>query len=199
MWDQRYSEAGFAYGTEPNDFLSAQAGRLRPGSRVLCIAEGEGRNAVFLAGLGHRVTAMDQSAVGLAKARELAAARGVHLDTAQGDLSDYDPGPGWDAIVSIWGHLPPSIRAGAHGRLAAALNPGGLFLLEAYTPEQLELGTGGPRSADMLYTPELLAEDLAGLVFDHVWTGRREIHEGRYHQGWSATVQVVARKPSGER
>lgn len=195
MWDQRYGEPGWAYGDQPNDFLVSAATRLRPGSRVLCIAEGEGRNAVYLASLGHRVTAMDQSAVGLEKARALAAARGAQIATVQGDLATWDPGGGWDAIVSIWGHLPPAIRLDVHRRMARALAPGGLFILEAYTLEQLQHRTGGPQLPEMLYDLEQLRVDLEGLDFEYEWSGTREIHEGRYHQGTSATVQIIARAP----
>lgn len=196
MWDARYAEAGFAYGTEPNDFLRAEATRLAPGSRVLCLAEGEGRNAVFLAGLGHTVHAVDGSAVGLQKASALAASRGVALSTEVADLADWDPGEArWDAIVSIWAHLPPPIRAALHRRVVNALAPGGLLLLEAYTPEQVALGTGGPPSAAMMMTPEGLRSELTGLVFERLEALEREVSEGRYHQGRSAVLQAVARKP----
>lgn len=196
MWDQRFSEPGFAYGSEPNDFLVQHAGRLRPASRVLCLAEGEGRNAVYLAGLGHRVTAVDISSVGLAKARALAETLGLSLETVHADLAEQDLGSGWDAIVAIWAHLPPPVRVAVHRRVVQALAPGGLYLLEAYSPEQLQWKTGGPPLVEMLYDLALLRQDLDGLIFEHAWSGTREIHEGKYHQGMSATVQVVARKPA---
>lgn len=195
MWDQRYSEPGFAYGSEPNDFLVGSAGRLAPGSRVLCVAEGEGRNAVYLAGLGHRVTAVDLSPVGLAKAAELARARGVQIETVCADLATYEPGEGrWDAVVSVWAHLPPAVRVAAHARMVRALAPGGWLLLEAYAPAQLALNTGGPRSEELLYRLDMLRVDFKGLSFEQEWTGEREVREGRYHQGRSAVVQVVAKK-----
>lgn len=195
MWDQRYGEEGFAYGSEPNDFLRAEAHRLAPGSHVLCLAEGEGRNAVFLASLGHKVHAVDLSSVGLAKARALADARGVILTTEVADLSTYEPGRAcWDAVVSIWAHLPPEARRELHERVVEAMVPGGLLLLEAYTPDQLALGTGGPRDAAMTMTPDGLRAELPGLVFERLEAVERDVHEGRYHQGRSAVVQVVARK-----
>ncbi len=197
MWDQRYAEPGFAYGTEPNDFLREQAGALAPGSEVLCLAEGEGRNAVYLASLGHRVHAVDLSGVGLDKARAFAAERGTSITIEVADLARYDPGTArWDAIVSIWAHVPPAIRGPLHARVAEALRPGGLFLLEAYTPEQLRHGTGGPPdSALMMTLATLRAElpDLEALVAREV---EREVHEGAYHDGRSATVQWLARKPA---
>lgn len=196
MWDQRYAEAGFAYGTEPNDFLAAEAGRIRPGGRVLCLAEGEGRNAVYLAGLGLQVHAVDLSSVGLAKAAALARQRGVSLVTEVADLAAWEPGTAcWDAVVSIWAHLPPGPRAALHRRVVHALAPGGLLLLEAYTPDQLRLDTGGPRVAEMMMTPETLRAELEGLVFERLETLEREVHEGRYHEGRSAVVQAVARRP----
>lgn len=193
MWDQRYAEAGFAYGTEPNDFLRSVEGRLR--GEVLCLGEGEGRNAVWLAGRGLSVTAVDQSSVGLAKARELAAERGVVIDTAVADLAVFDLGEArWDGIVSIWCHLPAPLRAALHRRVVRALRPGGVFVLEAYTPAQLAFGTGGPRVVDLLVPPEVLATELEGLSLE-VRATEREVHEGKYHDGRSAVVQVLGVKP----
>ena len=116
MWDERFSEPGFAYGTEPNDFLASVADRI-PMGRVLSLAEGEGRNAVFLAGLGYEVTAVDSSRVGLAKAEGLAAERGVTIATVNADLADFEIEPGvWQGIISIFCHLPPVVRAAVHER-----------------------------------------------------------------------------------
>lgn len=196
MWDQRYSEPGFAYGTDPNDLLVERARLLQPEARVLCIAEGEGRNAIFLAGLGHDVTAVDLSQVGLEKARARAESLGLALRTVHADLMDYEPDPGsWDAVVSIWAHLPPPVRAVVHARVVRALRPGGVLILEAYAPEQLQHRTGGPQTLDLLYTLDLLRSDFGALEIQHLWAGEREIHEGRYHDGPSAVVQLVAMKP----
>jgi SAM-dependent methyltransferase len=197
MWDQRYGEPGFAYGTEPNDFLAETARLyLRPGGDVLCLAEGEGRNAVFLAGLGHRVTGVDSSSVGLAKALKLAASRGVEIRTVVADLADYELGfERWDGIVSIWCHLPSAVRARVHRSVVRALRSGGVLLLESYTPKQIELGTGGPRSADLTMTLAAVREELAGLEWLVGEEKLREVHEGSHHNGSSAVLQVVARKP----
>ncbi|HEY9032720.1 MAG TPA: class I SAM-dependent methyltransferase [Pseudomonadales bacterium] len=195
MWDERYRAGHYIYGTEPNDFLRREASRLAPG-RVLCLAEGEGRNAVFLAGLGHQVTAVDQSAVGLAKAQQLAAQRGVSITTLCCDLSDYDPGTAqWDAIVSIFCHLPPALRRLVHGRVVEALKPGGLLLLEAYTPAQLAFATGGPPQAEMMMDSRSLAEELAGLDLVYLQELQRDVVEGSHHTGRGAVVQLVAQKP----
>jgi SAM-dependent methyltransferase len=197
MWDQRYSEPGFAYGTEPNDFLAANAERHVPAhGDVLCLAEGEGRNAVFLAGRGFRVTAVDGSAVGLQKAQALARERGVTIHTVVADLADFDLGvERWDGIVSIWCHTPPALRARLHRAVVAALRPGGVLLLESYTPKQLEYRTGGPPVAELMMTLAGAREELAGLELVQGEEKVREVHEGKYHRGSSAVLQVIARKP----
>jgi SAM-dependent methyltransferase len=197
VWDQRYSEPGFAYGTEPNDFLAANAERYLPArGEVLCLAEGEGRNAVFLARRGYRVTGVDGSAVGLAKARALAEQHGVAIATVVADLGQFELGvTRWDGIVSIWCHLPSQLRVRVHRAVVAALRPGGALLLESYTPEQLAYKTGGPPSADMMMTLAQAREELAGLELVVAEEKVREVHEGKYHEGPSAVVQVIARKP----
>ena len=193
-WDQRYREEGFAYGDQPNDFLREQAAELPVGD-AFCLAEGEGRNAVHLAALGHHVTAQDLSAVGLDKAQALAESRGLSLMTQQGDLADWRPEPGSvDLVVAIWMHLPPPLRAQVLAASVCALRPGGVLLLEAYTPRQLGLGSGGPPSLDLLVEPDQLERELSGLRLEILRECRRLIREGRYHQGESAVVQLRGRK-----
>jgi SAM-dependent methyltransferase len=195
MWDERYAGESFLYGTEPNDFLREYGAEIRAGGRVLCLAEGEGPNAVFLAGLSFSVVALDQSAVGLRKALQLAEAGGVSITTLQENLDNYRIEPGsWDAILSIWCHLPTSLRAKVHAQVVDGLKLGGMFLLEAYRPEQLQFGTGGPKTVDMLPTLAQLREELAGLEFEHAAELEREVEEGQGHAGHSAVVQVLARK-----
>lgn len=192
MWDDRYSSEEYVYGTEPNEFLVEQAQALAPG-RVLCIAEGEGRNAVWLAQQGHSVSAVDGSAVGLAKARRLAADRGVNIETVHADLADFDIEAGaWDAIVSIFGHLPPALRRIVHARCAAGLAPDGRMILEAYTPEQLRHGTGGPPTEELMMTADALRTEFPGLEFVLLEERERPVHEGRGHHGMAAVVQMVA-------
>lgn len=195
MWDERYSEPGFAYGTEPNDFLRSVAHRIPPGP-VLCIGEGEGRNAVFLARQGFDVTAVDGSSVGLAKAERLAAEHGVSLSTIHADLARFDPGEGrWAGIVEIFCHLPHPLRGQVHRAVARALTPGGAFALEAYTPRQLEHRTGGPPALERLYEPDGVLADLEGLHREHAQEVVREVHEGRYHHGPGAVLQILAFRP----
>lgn len=195
MWDQRYAEQGYAYGTEPNDFLTQVTPRL-PRGRALCLAEGEGRNAVWLAKHGLFVTGVDGSAVGLEKAQALAAERQVSIHTVVADLSAFPIEPAsWDVIVSIWCHLPSTLRQKVHRACVAGLKPGGAFVLEAYTPKQLAFGTGGPKDVDMLPTLTGLKAELAGLDFEVGEELERPVHEGKLHAGHSAVVQVLAFKP----
>ncbi|WP_306535476.1 cyclopropane-fatty-acyl-phospholipid synthase family protein [Geobacter sp.] len=194
-WDEQYDTADFAYGREPNAFLAEVSGMIPPGD-VLCLAEGEGRNAVFLAKQGHRVLAVDSSAVGLAKAGRLAEESGVRIETVIADLAEFAIEPGrWDAIVSIFCHLPPTVRRSLHRKVVVGLRPGGLFILEAYTPAQLALRTGGPPTEEMMMTLAGLREELAGLEFLQGREMERDVVEGRLHTGRGAVVQVVARKP----
>ena len=195
IWNERFGGADYLYGTEPNDFLRAEAGQI-PSGPVLCLAEGEGRNAVFVASLGHEVTAVDLSARGLEKTQALADAQGVQVETTLADLEHYEiEAESWSGIVAIFMHLPPTLRAAVLGRVVEGLRPGGVFLMEAYTPEQLSYGTGGPQSPELLVTLDQLQQELAGLEFLHAAEVEREIHEGHGHNGLSSVVQIVARKP----
>lgn len=195
FWDARYRCEGFAYGDQPNDFLREQAAAWSPGEAI-CLAEGEGRNAVHLAALGHRVAAQDLSAVGLEKARALAARRGVALETLHGDLADWQPVPeSLDLVVAIWMHVPAELRARVLQASVRALRPGGVLLLEGYTPRQLGRDSGGPPSADLLMEPEQLERELQGLRLEILRECLRPIQEGLCHQGDSAVVQVLGRKP----
>jgi SAM-dependent methyltransferase len=194
-WDERYSAEGYYYGTDPNDFLNEQAHLIVPGGAVLCLGEGEGRNAVHLAGRGYEVTAVDQSPVGLAKAEGLAAARGVRLHTVVADLAKWPVGREcWDGVVSIWCHLPRDLREKVHRQVVEALRPGGVFILEAYTPDQLRFRTGGPTDPELLPTLADLRRELQGLELVVAAERERVIHEGRGHDGPSAVVQLVGRR-----
>lgn len=195
IWDQRYATEDFVYGTTPNGFLVSVSDQI-PAGKILCLAEGEGRNAVYLAQRGAQVLAVDGSAVGLAKARQLAAANHVHIETAVVDLAHYTIAPdSWDAIVSIFAHLPLALRQELHRQAVAGLRPGGVFVLEAYTPAQLALKTGGPPQLDLLMTLSALRQELAGLEFVHACELEREVVEGKLHTGRGAVVQILARKP----
>ena len=195
MWDERYSEEAYAFGTEPNDFLRASLTQL-PDGTALCIGDGEGRNGVWLAEQGFAVTSVDASSVGLEKAKALAHQRGVAISTVHADLDAFDVGhEAWDVVVSIFCHLPPPLRRRVHRDVVAGLRPGGVYVLEAYTPAQIAFGTGGPKTADMTMTLADLRQELAGLMLLHGDELEREVHEGRYHNGHSAVVQLLAVKP----
>lgn len=196
MWDQRYSVDEYVYGTAPNDFLRQQAQSLTPGS-ALCLADGEGRNGVYLAELGHSVTSVDLSSVAMAKAAALADQRGVTLSTHVADLAAFNLGQArWDLVVSIFAHTPPAIRRDVHRRVTHALRPGGTLVLEAYTPDQIGRGTGGPPVAEMTMTLQDLIDELEGLDIVHGVELVRSVVEGAGHTGDGAVVQVVAVKPS---
>ena len=194
MWDERYSAEEYAYGTNPNNFLEANVSSI-PKGKVLSLAEGEGRNAIFLASQGYSVTAVDSSLVGLSKARKLAEDNGVTVEFIHTDLAEYDLGENkWDGIVSIFCPLPSSIRKQLHKKVEAALKRNGVFLLEAYTPAQLKYGTGGGNSVDVMQSKESLSLELAGLKFKHLIELERDVVEGIYHTGIGAVVQAIASK-----
>ena len=194
FWDQRYADAAYAYGTQPNAGLVALEPRLPRGARILVPGDGEGRNSVWLAARGHQVTALDQSAVGLAKAARLAAAQGVRLHTELADLADFVPEPASvDALVLIYVHLPPEWRQAAHRRLQTALKPGGMLILEGYARAHAGLPGGGPRDPAWLYEADMLRQDfdaceLAIEALDTV------LDEGPCHQGAARVLRVHGRR-----
>jgi SAM-dependent methyltransferase len=196
-WDERYAETGFAFGTEPNYFLHEVATSL-PRGRTLCLGDGEGRNGVYLAQLGHDVVTVDLSPVGVVKARRLAAERAVNIDARVADLAEFDLGDGaWHNIVSVFCHLPPDLRHAVHSAVPAALRTGGCFVFEAYRAANIGRGVGGPQNADMTVELEDLLHDLGDEPRMTIDIGReveRNIVEGKYHAGMSATTQVLARK-----
>ncbi len=196
FWDHNFSGAGYKYGTAPNAFIAAEAQRLAPQSRVLVPGDGEGRNGVWLAQQGHEVTAVDCSSVGLDKARSLAAQRGVQLHTELADLTEWQvPTQPFDALVLVFVQLPAANRTQVHQRLIKALKPGALLLIEAFTPKQLHLRSGGPKDVTMLYTLDMLRADFSA--------GTRELmglecethlDEGPGHQGPAHVVRGVWQK-----
>ena len=194
MWDERYSAEEYAYGTAPNDFLKERY-RAIPMGTVLSLAEGEGRNAVFLATQGYAVTAVDASSVGLGKAKKLAEKHGVDIDFIHADVMEFDMGENrWDGIVSIFFPLPSVHRNELHRKVVAGLKPNGVFLVEAYTPDQLKYGTGGGKSAETMTSKESLIRELDALTFIHLAATERHVVEGIYHTGLSAVVQGIASK-----
>lgn len=198
FWDQQYDTPGFKYGLAPNAFLVSQLATLRAGGEVLVPGDGEGRNGVWLAESGFRVTTVDSSRVAVAKAHALAAARGVAIDAREEDLSDWVPTPASaDALVLVYVHFPPALRTAIHRRLLTALRPGGVLVLEAFHPSQLGRGSGGPKDAAMLYTLDAVRADLAGAAgapFEErlAWEGEVTLDEGPGHQGAAQVTRLVA-------
>lgn len=194
MWDERYSTEEYAYGKAPNNFLEENYNVI-PKGKVLSLAEGEGRNAVFLAKQSYSVTAVDASQVGLSKARKLAEENGVSIELVHADLLDFDIGENkWDGILSVFCPLPSALRKELHKKVVAGLKPNGVFLVEAYTPDQLNHGTGGGNSADMMTSKESLITELDDLKFIHLVELERNVVEGIYHTGLGAVVQAIALK-----
>ena len=195
-WEERYSEKEFAFGTEPNDFLVEVANKITKGD-TLVLADGEGRNGVFLASLGHRVVTVDLSPTGVKKSQQLAAERHVEIDAQVGDLAFFDFGIAkWDCIVSIFCHLPFVLRADVHERTKNALRLGGVFVLEAYNKANISRGVGGPQSTELTLELSELESQFAGFKFSINRTIERNIVEGKYHNGMSSTTQLVAIKPA---
>lgn len=197
-WNSKYADTEFYYGREPNDFLKVVSGIIRPGARVLSLGEGEGRNAVFLARRGHRVTCVDASSVARDKALSLAREAGVEIGYEVMDLEAIElqkvwPEGSFDAIVAVWCHLPSRRRGELHAQVSKWLARDGVFILEAYTPEQLKNGTGGPKETDLLYRPDAVRLELSELKLELFQTVERDIHEGQGHHGKSATLQVIGR------
>lgn len=195
-WNDRYNRVDYFYGTQPNDFLAANGNLFKKGMKTLCIADGEGRNSVYVAQQGGDVTAVDFSSVALEKMQKLATQKSVRVKGICADLQTFDLGTNkWDFIVSIWCHLPSAIRHGLHQRVIKALKPGGMFLLESYTRKQIEMGTGGPKELDRLINEKILRAEIAPLKIIKIEELDREIHEGEGHNGLSAVIQLIAQKP----
>lgn len=199
FWDERYESNECVYGDAANEFLvamvTAMGDRCASRGRALDIGAGEGRNALFWAARGLDVLAVDQSEVGMRKAQELAQKRGLSLRTLAADLREYQGEPGaFDVVSSIFVHLPADLRALVHRRVASWLKPGGVFILEAYGPEQLSRDTGGPKDAALLAPLSTIVGELAGLKIEHQAALVRDVKEGKFHSGAADVVQVVARK-----
>lgn len=198
FWDQQYAAPGYKYGRAPNAFLVSQADALLGAGDVLVPGDGEGRNGVWLAQRGFRVTTVDSSRVAVSKASALAAECGVVVDARIGDLTVWAPAPASaDALVLVYVHFPPELRTAIHHRLLGALRPGGVLVLEAFHPSQRGRSSGGPKDGAMLYTLEALRTDLAsapGGPFEErvAWEGEVELDEGPGHQGAASVTRLVA-------
>lgn len=195
-WNRRFEPEGFIFGQEPNDYLRAQAALLRPGSRALCVADGEGRNSVWLARQGLQVDAFDIAQVGVCKARALAAQAGVtvHYSVAACDEWAWTPDT-YDLVAAIFVQFAdPAARERLFANMAQTLKPGGLLVLQGYTPRQLEYKTGGPPILSHLYTEDMLRAAFAQLEIVELRCYEADLAEGTQHRGRSALVGLVGRK-----
>jgi cyclopropane fatty-acyl-phospholipid synthase-like methyltransferase len=195
-WEARFAGPDYHFGTEPNAFLKSKADLLKPGQKALSIADGEGRNGVFLAEQGLDVLAMDFSPTALAKSQALARQRGVTIRTEQADLDTWRwPAETFDVVVAIFFQFcAPPLRTRVFDGIKRALKPGGLLLMEGYTPKQREYKTGGPSEVENLYTRKLLEESFADFASVEIREYDSEIHEGSGHGGMSALIDLVGRK-----
>lgn len=197
MWNERYAGDEYHFGTEPAEFVKRHAHYLPAGAAVLSVADGEGRNSVWLAQQGMRVTAMDGAPNAVDKGRRLAEARGVQVDFRVADIAEWNwDGAQYDAVLAVFIQFaPPAMRDRIFGGMVRALKPGGLLMLHGYAPRQVSYGTGGPGKPDHMYTTELLRERFSGFEFLELADYDAEIREGRGHSGKSALIDCIARKP----
>jgi SAM-dependent methyltransferase len=195
-WETRFGAAGFLFGKEPNAFLKAQARRLRRGQTALSMADGEGRNGVWLAEQGLDVLAIDFSPTALAKAHALAQERGVQLRTEIADITKWRwPTHAFDVIAAIFTQVAfPSQRAEYFANLKRALKPGGFLLIQGYRPEQLAYRTGGPPEVERLYTREILQTAFGDLAELDIREHDSVLNEGTAHVGMSALIDLIGRK-----
>lgn len=195
-WNRRFAEDGFLFGTAPNAWLREHAGVWQPGQRVLCVADGEGRNSVWLAAQGLVVDAFDIAEVGVAKARKLAAEQGITVNVTVSDCDAFPWPEGlYDGVAAIFVQFAdPALRGRLFGHIRNCLRPGGTLVLQGYTPRQLEYRTGGPPFASHLYTEALLREAFADMEFVELREYEAELAEGSGHCGRSALIGLVARR-----
>ena len=193
-WNERFKDEKYVYGTEPNVFLKDMHAALS--GQVLTIAEGEGRNAVFLAGQGLDVTAWDYAKSGLEKVSKLAATQGVRVNTELVDLAEVEWQQNqWDGIVNVFGHFPGEVRQKTLQGVKEAVRPGGYFIAEVYSHNQIPYQSGGPKELDFLYRPEEFLREFSDWRIVHFFLGEVIRHEGELHNGLSHVIQFVGQKP----
>jgi SAM-dependent methyltransferase len=195
-WNKRFENPDYIFGLEPNEFLRGHAARIPRGSHVLCVADGEGRNSVWLAHQGMRVEAFDIAEVGVAKAKKLAADANVAVEFSVADCEQWPwPVEAYDAVVAIFVQFAdPAMRERLFANMIGSLKRGGVLVLQGYTPKQLEYKTGGPPFESHLYTADLLRTAFAALQIVELREYEAELSEGTQHHGRSALIGLVARK-----
>lgn len=197
FWDARYAVPDYIFGTAPNQFLASQVALIQPGMYTLSVADGEGRNSVWLAEQGAVVHAIDVSPIALAKAQQLVTARGVNVQFEEADLLQWHwPDATYDLVVAIFIQFaPPPARDAMIAGIKRCLKPGGLLILQGYTPQQIEFATGGPGSAENMYTAPHLRDWFSGWDILHLREHTSFVNEGSHHHGMSALIDLVAKKP----
>ena len=195
-WNRRFDQDAYLFGVAPNEWLRQQAHHWQAGQRVLSVADGEGRNSVWLARQGLQVDAFDIADKGVAKARRLAASQGVAVNFSVADVDTYAwPEAAYDGVAAIFIQFAdPALRARLFTRMAACLKPGGVLVLQGYTPEQLLHRTGGPPCAEHLYTEPMLREAFAAMDILTLQAYEADVQEGSGHSGRSALIGMVARR-----
>lgn len=194
-WDESFAKEGFVYGVDPNQFIEMEANRFKSGSKIACLAEGEGRNAVYLAKQGHDVTAYDISNVGLNKASKLAENNGVSIKTKQMNLIEEDlPKNAYDHAILVFGHVHKKDQATLINNLIRTVKKGGLVMFEVYSDAQLKYKTGGPGKLEFLYAPKTILDIIDSYECLHFYYGEAMRHEGSRHNGLGHVIQVIIKK-----
>ena len=194
FWDERYAEEEYVYGTAPNKYFKQELEKLTPG-KILLPGEGEGRNAVFAATQGWKVTAFDSSLEGKKKAEMLALKNKVYIEYRISDYENiqFDPEE-YDCLALIYTHMPGSARTKYHKKLASFLKPGGILILECFSKEQINQNTGGPKNVDMLYSKEELQDDFSGFTALKITEAEIDMNEGKFHKGKAFVIRIYGIK-----
>ena len=196
FWNKRYQTDDYLFGVDPNDFIRAVTPDPQQGANAFCPADGEGRNGVFLAQKGYNVTSVDVSNLAVDKANALADANGVSVSTHVGDIMTFPcPIDHYDLVVVCFMHFLPEDHDAFMAILKNTLKPGGVFIMEGYTTDQLPLTSGGPKNPDMLYSRDQIAQNFSDFNIHLIQETRRHLAEGNRHQGEAATLQLLAQKP----
>lgn len=194
-WNERFGSEQYVYGEEPNEFIRTQASTLQNHKKIAAFAEGEGRNAVFLASEGHEVTAYDYALNGLKKTESLAGRYGVKVQTEQKDLiHDQVPVNEFDVAIMVFGHFDKKDQKIVFDKMLTTVKDGGLLMLEVYSEDQIRYKTGGPKTIDMLYSPADLLKWASGYNVIHFFYGEQVRKEGELHTGMGHVVQLILKK-----
>jgi len=195
FWNERYAEEGLAYGEDPNEYLTTAITHLNPGSRVLVVGDGEGRNGVWLAEQGFDVLSVDYSQVAVEKIKRLATLRKVNMTVECHDLTEYAwPESEFDAVIAIYLHFLPEVRELMHKKMLSALKLGGKIIMEAFHKEQLKYPSGGPPVEPMLFSEDMLRKDFEHALIVELYETITHLNEGKYHVGKGAVVRLIAEK-----